>query len=362
MDDEGRRLAAAIEARLGDYLPDVPAERLRLLPLGARVRATTRLDRFAVDGPGGRTLLLAKTYLDGVTDGPARPRLAPIVPPASRAALEFRALSAIAAALADADPDRLAAIPIHDLIDDRTIVMGVLSWPSLDRILARRRMLGRLAGPPDGRAAVEAFRNAGRWLVRFRALALSTEGPRLAARDDVLAALSDFGAYLGGSTAGVSPVDGARAVSLAGAVLPPTLPTAPGHGDFAMRNLLVGPTAQVAVIDTRARWSIPIEEDLATLLVALRTNRLQSLTQGRAWSPRSLARFEAALLDGAAYERAARPVLRVFELLLLWDKWAAHRARESGPSRGLGSRLMGAATERHFRATTADLLRALPAG
>jgi hypothetical protein len=128
-----------------------------------------------------------------------------------------------------------------------------------------------------------------------------------------------------------------------------------------MRNLLVGPTGQVAVIDTRARWSVPIEEDLATLLVALRTNRLQSLTRGRAWSPRSLARFETALLDGAGYDHAARPTLRVFEVLVLWDKWAAQRARAAG-RRSPPLRLLEAATERHFRRTTAELLRALTAG
>jgi hypothetical protein len=128
-----------------------------------------------------------------------------------------------------------------------------------------------------------------------------------------------------------------------------------------MRNLLVGPAGQVAVIDTRARWSVPIEEDLATLLVALRTNRFQSLTQGRAWAPRSLARFEAALLDGAAFDGGALPALRVFELLVLWDKWAAQRARAAG-HRSVPARVLEAATERHFRATTAELLRAMTAG
>jgi aminoglycoside phosphotransferase (APT) family kinase protein len=306
-------------------------------------------------------VILAKTYLDRAADEPARPRLAPVVPPGSRAALEFRALSAIAGAFADADPQRLAAIPIHDLLEDRTIVMGVLPWPSLDRIMVRRRLLGRFAGPPHGRAVVEAFRNAGRWLARFRALTLATDGSRLGDRGEILATLAEFGAYLGSSRGGPSPDDRARAVRLAESLLPPTLPTAPGHGDFAMRNLLVGPTGQVAVIDTRARWSVPIEEDLATLLVALRTNRFQSLSQGRAWSPRSLARFEAALLDGAAFDRDALPALRVFELLMLWDKWAAQRARAAG-RRSAPARVLEAATERHFRATTAELLRALTAG
>jgi hypothetical protein len=359
MDDEGRRLAAAIEARLGAYVPDQPAAQLRLVPLDTRRRATTRLDRYAIDGPAGRTLILAKTYLAAGPTEPSRPRLAPIVPAASRAALEHRALSAVAAAIGTADPDRLAAIPTWDLLDDQTIVMGVLPWPSLDRVLARRRLRGRFAGPPPEPAVVEAFRNAGRWLARFRDLALPTDGSRLATRDDVLAALLEFGRHLGAAPGGPTRNDLARALSAAEAVLPAVLPAAPGHGDFAMRNVLVDPAGRVAVLDTRARWSVPVEEDLATLLVALRTNRLQSATQGLAWSDRTIERYKAALLDGAAYDPAARPVLRVFELLVLWDKWAAHRARDEGRPRSLGSRLTSAAVERQFRTTTAGILRAL---
>jgi hypothetical protein len=131
-----------------------------------------------------------------------------------------------------------------------------------------------------------------------------------------------------------------------------------------MRNLLVDAAGRVAVLDTRARWAVPIELDLATLLVALRSNRLQWLTGGRAWSDRALRRYEAALLDGAGIDRAARAPLLVFELLVLWDAWAAHRARTVARARTAGgvalqARLLAGAAERRFRATSAALLEAV---
>lgn len=359
MDADGRRIAAAIEARLGSYVPGQPSERLRLVLLDGRVRATSRLDRFAIDGPSGRTRIVAKTYLAAGEPDPPRPRLAPVMTATMRAGLEFRALSATAAAIAGAEQDHLAAVPIHDLIDDRTIVMGELPWPSLDRVLARRRVLGRFAGQPTDQAVVEALRNAGRWLLRFRDLPLQTDGPRLASRGELHGALAAIGTHLREAAGRPTPNELERALAAAEAFVPLSLSTAPGHGDFAMRNLLVDATGRVAALDTRARWSVPIELDLATLLVALRTNRIQSATRGLAWPDRTVARYETALLDGARYDPGRRPCLRVFELLVLWDKWAADRARASSRRASRPARLLAAAAERHYGTTTTGILRAL---
>ena len=339
------------------YVPDAERGRdLALVPLDSRVRALTRLDRFAVRGASERLVLIAKTYRSGGEPEPDRPRLVPWLPPGSRASLEHRALAAIADVTARDRSGRLGAIRVLDLLDEETVVMAELDWPSLDRLLLRQRLRPERHGRAGG-IAEAAFPHAGYWLTRFRDLPIATEGTLLATRDQQIEALVMLGEWLGRRTGSPSAAQLERVHAAAEAVLPPALATAPGHGDFAMRNLLVGPEGQVAAIDTRARWRVPIELDLATLLVAIATNRLQAVTGGRAWSGAARARYERALLGGAAYEDDLVPRLRVFELLVLWDAWAALRARTGAGRRGWRRHLVAWPKEHRFRTHGDALIR-----
>lgn len=360
MDDYARGLAARLEARLVDYVgaPERVGP-LSLMPIGSRVRATTRLDRFAVLGAADRLVIVAKTYLVPGPPEPARPRLLPMVAAEDRATLEHRALAAIADAAASEQPAGPAAVRPLDVIDGRTVVMTELDWPSLDRFLLRQRLSTGPRGRGSGDPVTDAFRAAGAWLRWFRRLPIPTEGARFLARDEQIEAISAFGAWLADRTGSPSAAQVQRVRAAAAEQLPAELESGPGHGDFAMRNVLVGPAGRVAVIDTRARWSVPIELDLATLLVALATNRLQAATGGLAWSRAVSTRYGRAMLEGAAYPVDALPRLRLFQLLVVWDAWAAQRARTEAARAGWRARLIGSVRERRFRALGDELVRAI---
>jgi hypothetical protein len=279
------------------------------------------------------------------------------VTPGSRASLEHRALTAIADAAARDGSGRLDAIRILDLLDERTVVMVELDWPSLDRLLLRQRFRPQRHDRRANGVVEAAFRNAGYWLTRFRDLPLVTEGTLLSTRDRQIDALDTLGEWLARRTGFPSAAQLVRVHAAAEAILPPAVATGPGHGDFAMRNLLVGPEGHVAAIDTRAPWRVPIEVDLATVLVALATNRLQAVTGGLAWSDAAQARYERALLHGAAYEADLVPRLRVFQLLVLWDAWAALRTRMEVGRRGWRGRLVAMPKEHRFRTHGDALIR-----
>jgi len=361
MDDYARGLAARLEARLVDYVaaPD-RVGRLSLLPLGSRVRAATRLDRFAVLGTADRLVIVAKTYLVPGPPEPARPRLLPAVAAEARATLEHRALAAIADAAAE-EPTGPAAVRALDVIDGRIVIMTELPWPSLDRVLLRQRLRAGRRGRGLGDPTTDAFRAAGAWLRWFRHLPVPAEGARFLSRDEQIEAISAFGGWLADRTGAPSAGQIRRVRAAAAELLPAELAPGPGHGDFAMRNVLVGPAGRVAVIDTRARWNVPIELDLATLLVALATNRLQAATGGMAWSRAVSSRYGRAMLEGAAYPVDALPRLRLFQLLVVWDAWAAQRARTEAARAGWRARLIGSVRERRFRALGDELVRAISA-
>ncbi|MFB3078012.1 MAG: phosphotransferase, partial [Lysobacterales bacterium] len=81
-------------------------------------------------------------------------------------------------------------------------------------------------------------------------------------------------------------------------ILPNELPCGTKHGDFAMRNILVGADGRVTVLDTLAKWWVPVYTDIAYFLTALKTTRPQILTQGITFSSSRLAQFEQELLQG----------------------------------------------------------------
>jgi aminoglycoside phosphotransferase (APT) family kinase protein len=140
-------------------------------------------------------------------------------------------------------------------------------------------------------------------------------------------------------------------------LLPDPLPTVITHGDFAPRNILVDPAGRMAVIDLLARWQAPPFEDLAGFLVALQTSRANAATRGLVFG-RTIERLEPAFLGGYyGSEPVPRDAIRVFELLLLLDKWSARsiRNRTLGGVRRVRERLI----DSHFDARSRLLARRL---
>ena len=203
-------------------------------------------------------------------------------------------------------------------------------------------------------------RAAGRWLRILHDTPTSTQIVRQGTREEIVDAFAAFGSFLAAET-DASQLEAVIEAGV-GAVrrLPDPLPTVITHGDFAPRNILVDGSGRVAVIDLLARWQAPPFEDLAGFLVALQTSRANAATRGLLFG-RTIARLEPAFLSGYyGSEPVPRTAIRVYELLLVLDKWAA-RANRNRTLRGVG-RIRERLIEGHFDARSRLLARRLRQG
>ena len=176
--------------------------------------------------------------------------------------------------------------------------------------------------------------------------------------DELVACFTKFGEFLAAAAPSRDlgrTIDIGRAAAAGIAVLP----VAMSHGDFAPRNILVDGQGRIAVIDLLARWQAPRYEDLAAFLLAMRTSRVNATTSGLLFG-RAIDRLEPAFLAGYF---GGDPVplheIRLYELLLLLDKWSARLARRAkGADGGLQVRLI----DRYFESRSRHLARLLAAG
>jgi aminoglycoside phosphotransferase (APT) family kinase protein len=229
--------------------------------------------------------------------------------------------------------------------------MEVFESEPFHRVLARKA----LRGEDPGRSTTIA-ELAGRWLRILHDSPATTPLTRQEDRSEIVAAFEAYRRYLATETGRDLSAVVKAGVDAAGR-LPDPLPTVLSHGDFAPRNILVGPSGRVAVIDLLARWKSPPYEDLATFLVALQTNRANAATRGLLFG-RAAKRLEPAFLKGYfGTEPVPRDAIRVYELLLVLDKWAArsHRSR----THGLFARLRDRLIDGHFEAHSRRLARRL---
>jgi aminoglycoside phosphotransferase (APT) family kinase protein len=292
-------------------------------------------------GNGGERQILVKSAREDVSADdfatqprePDRPRLAPGPGPTSGIEREAEVLEVIERHAAG-DP-RFAAIPVLDVLPDPpAIVMGQLRGQSLRRILMRAAIV---RGPRSLRRSQDALASAGAWLRAFHALpVLPTDGRRLGSRSALLEVARPLIAFgirtlerdaLGPAEAWLEAMVSREEGSLTSGLL---------HGDFASRNILVDAQGRVAVFDSRARWVAPVAEDIAQMLVSMRLAREQVTSTGRLYPVRLIESWESSLLGGYfGADHVPWPTIRVFELLVLLDKWAAivgrsrreHRAR-----------------------------------
>jgi aminoglycoside phosphotransferase (APT) family kinase protein len=183
---------------------------------------------------------------------------------------------------------------------------------------------------------------------------------RQGTRKEVVDAFREFGTFLAAETDASHLETVIEAGVEAARRLPDPLPTVITHGDFAPRNILVDGSGRLAVIDLLARWQAPRFEDLAGFLVALQTSRANAATRGLLFG-RTIARLEPAFLSGYyGSEPVPRNAIRVYELLLVLDKWAA-RANRNRTLRGVG-RIRERLIEGHFDARSRLLARRLRQG
>ena len=219
---------------------------------------------------------------------------------------EYRALEAIAAAVAaSGDPGLAAVVPVAYVPEVNAIVT---------ELLRARPLRDRLRGGRGGRSASAYFRRAGRWLAVFHGSGDRRPRPFLPGEADDF---DQIAAHLGGSLG-----QAASDLVAAGRVLTgrPTLEVV-AHGDFSMANILVTIDDRVAVVDPN-RYRARPSADVAHLLIEARLSRRQLLSAGIGGRRRTVEAWAAAMSEGypeldpvlLSYDRAAAAVRRWAEV------------------------------------------------
>jgi hypothetical protein len=317
-----------VRERADEWFPGVGAGPVRLRRLVERPRAVLYAVHVGEDAE--RPQVLAKVrrgWPDTVRAAGARPRLSPdLLPAAEQTALEFAGLTAIEAMFGNGHPAFGAVRPLDHLVAEDTLLMEYVDAPTLRDALTRASRFSLPLGRRSHREGEQAWRAAGAWLRTFQQRMPGAGLPvRQATRDDVVDRFEAFGTFLadriGARAAGDAAQSGARA---AADVLPPRLPLAVGHGDYAPRNVFRLRDGRLAVFDPLPRWQVPRVEDLCRFLVAIRMQGVQLHTHGLAYSAEQLDRRERAVLEGYCGSEAVRlPELRCHQLLITLDKWTA---------------------------------------
>jgi aminoglycoside phosphotransferase (APT) family kinase protein len=347
-------ILAELRPRVREWYPDADGT-AEFEVVAIDMRAVARVIRIRVTRTEAPPMtLIVKAGVAGPSpDIPDRPRLVPVAELSERRRLEFEALRTVEARLTEAgDPGFQAVRPLGILPESDALVMEAFDGEPLHRFLLR--------GPFRRISPQTLARAAGQWLRILHGTPPSTQGVRLGTREEVVDTFASFGSYLAAKS--VSPhLDEVVEVGIAAArQLPDPLPIVMVHGDFAPRNILVDRSGRIAVIDLLLRWRASPFEDLAGFLVSLHMSRVNAATRGLLFGP-TFERLETAFLTGYyGSEPVPRRAIRVYELLLVLDRWSA-RASRKRTRRGI-QRIRERLIDSHFDARSRFLARRLRDG
>ena len=316
------------------WYPDLAGPvRVDLRTLSDRPSCSLYVVRVRSGGGDHRVLAKVRRAAAGAgTDRPvraARPRLRTDVAGTEELTTHEHAGLQAMVGIAAKSPETFGAVrPLGRLPGKAALLMDYVDARTLrDALHAESRLvppwLPRLGG---GAAPNSTWGNAGTWLRTFHDEMPGESVPaRQETRDCVAERFDAYDAFLterlGRRLVGQTA---SRGAALAAQVLPPWLPLAVGHGDFAARNMFIDERGRVAVFDPMPRWRVPRYEDLCRFLVGLRLLGLQVHTRGAAYGAAELARREEAVLRGYfGPGEIPRDEVRCYQLLIVLDKWSA---------------------------------------
>jgi hypothetical protein len=297
------------------------------------VRTRKLLRAIVVKVPVGRKA--AKRFAEIDVNSPCpedRPRVRPLPDPNVKFKNEYAALCAIHDHFRELRDPRFGTIRVLDILPDNgAIVMEHVGNPKLSSLLFK---VNRLQRPFMSFDIEKAFRNAGAWLRAFHRLPkLDHSSERHTRRTDYVKSiqeLADFLVHVKGMRIFFEQV-AHKIEAASNAMLPENLPIGMGHGDYAPHNIFVGADGRVTVFDTLAKWHAPVYEDIGHFLTLLKTNKLQTYSQGQAFSPDGIAGLENAFLRGY-FEEHAIPLamIRLFEIQWVLAKWPWGKQNDQG--------------------------------
>lgn len=359
-----------ISANLSNYFPQLTGTDADVRLIDEQHRASSSLYRFEVVNHLAHHKLFAKGVF--VAKDPAheahrradsRPRVSPGPTEAGKKVwLEYNALKAIHEHFETLDNPDFGTIRVLDYIQSpQTIIMEENRDPTLRSLFVKTNRLSDLLGKaPD---LHQTLFNTGAWLKAYSALPNAEYAvTRLSRREDfndTITLLTDYLGRVSGDSAFFQEV-AARTIAAANGFMPDSLPMGIGHGDYAMRNLLVGANDRITAFDTCAKWRVPIYEDIAYFLVQLETNGLQIVTQGLAIGKKTLAAYQRDFLAGYFGDTDVPiSLIRLFQVQLLLDSWASQFSSQTQKRKGIHGavkKLYFALLNRRYRSVMQSLL------
>lgn len=272
---------------------------------------------------------------------PDFPRLGSREHPATILNWERATLRAIHEHFTELDDPRFEPVRVFDVFPgDGIVAMERLPLPTLYTLI-KRHSLRAWRRPSDELLCASA--NAGAWLRAFHAMPrLAHTEERHATRSDFIATLRDMSAFIEGVGGREGILEGvsSTAAETADRILPEKLPCGLTHGDYAPRNVLVGPEERVAVIDTPGRWWSATYLDVGYFVANTWTLMPSVLSHGVLPGTSALQAVERSFLAGYfGREAPDRVTVRLYEILTLLARWASgihaaeHATKRAGPAR-----------------------------
>jgi hypothetical protein len=258
-----------------------------------------------------------------------KPLLYPKADPHDMHRLHYSALKAIHEYFTCLNKKNLGAIQVLDYLPEYSAIFTEESSdPKLRQLLYRKNRLQALFHDDE---LAPAFQNAGAWLKAYHEMPKEKDVHiRHSHLEDYVEAISKLNSFLtrilgdGSYFKKISSI----IIHKAQEILPESLPLGLGHGDFALRNILISPNARVTVLDTFAKWRTPIYEDIGYFLNDLQMSYPQVISHGLAFSSKQLASYEQAFLKGYFDQKLIPyPAIRLYEILALLDKCSSTIAR-----------------------------------
>ena len=327
-----------IRAHSTEYYPEIESEYVDIQSVNVVENENSTLCRLTLKSNNFSRRLIIK--VPSLRE--ASYRLTEQIGPEKKSKLQYDALVEIQKYFeAQQDPRFGVIVPLDFMAKHFAIVMEESSDPSLRDLVAKTT---RLHFKSNSDILEVAFRNVGSWLSAFHDFLPPNTTPQNGRRTDFIQSIEKYCDYLKRETKLETFLIhiNACAAATANNLLPESLPLGLCHGDYAIRNLLVGPNGTVTGLDTKITLRTPIYENISYFLVTLRAMWPQVLSQGLLFSRDRIRGFERKFLEGY-FENSNSPIpyeeINLFTIKAFLDKWATSTSRMKKSVKGWNSGL-----------------------
>jgi hypothetical protein len=323
-----------MQAHALSYFPEWGNRKILIQPIGNKAHRNSKIYRYSISAGNEHKVVIAKVTASGngqnsiETYDENRPRIAPLPDPDLKLLWQYEALAAIHQNIGSLQDSRFGTVRVLDFIaDQQTIIMEEVEALTLRQLILKASRLKLL---PTSFDFDSTFQNAGAWLVAYHGSTRPNDTVILQSnREDFIRTVHKFVDFLSERIGRKDYFKGVAALTEGHArdTLPVRLPLGLRHGDYALRNILIGPNHRVTGIDTLSRWQSAIYEDIAYFFISLLTVKMQVLTGGLAFSSEKLEGYTNKFLKGYfGPGPVPRKEIRLFEILVLLEKWCSKTA------------------------------------